>query len=50
MRGFVAVSADGKRFVQNQNPFYFSGANCYYLLVSAHSAELDTQLNLTRTF
>jgi hypothetical protein len=38
MKGFVAVSGDGKRFELDQKPFYFCGANCYYLLVSAQAA------------
>lgn len=33
--GFIRVSEDGTRFEEGQSgrPFYFAGANCYYLLV-----------------
>lgn len=30
---FVHVSADGTHFEVNGAPFYFAGANCYYLMV-----------------
>lgn len=31
---FVRVASDGSRFEVNGSPFYFSGANCYYIMVS----------------
>jgi hypothetical protein len=34
LTAFVRVSEDGLRFEVNGAPFYFAGANCYYLMVS----------------
>lgn len=30
---FVRVALDGSKFEVNGAPFYFSGANCYYMMV-----------------
>ena len=30
---FVRVASDGSKFEVNGAPFYFSGANCYYMMV-----------------
>ncbi len=34
LTAFVRVSEDGLRFEVDGAPFYFAGANCYYLMVS----------------
>lgn len=33
---FVQVSEEGTHFVLNGRPFFFAGANCYYLMVGTH--------------
>jgi len=38
-RGFVRVSRDGRRLEEaDGSPFFFAGANCYYLLLRAGAA------------
>lgn len=34
LSSFVQVSSDGTRFEADGAPFYFAGANCYYLMVN----------------
>lgn len=42
IEGFVTLSEDRTHFKLNGRPFFFSGANCYYLLVSVLPFNLQT--------
>ena len=37
LSSFVRVSEDGMRFEVDGAPFFFAGANCYYLMVTPTS-------------
>ncbi|BDA41511.1 Mannan endo-1,4-beta-mannosidase 5 [Coccomyxa sp. Obi] len=37
---FVRVASDGSKFEVNGSPFYFSGANCYYMMTRAADPNL----------